>query len=357
MSGLQWKTGLRRLRLQRCHISPRGCAHLGRLLYEGGRCAVAALQHRQQSAPTEAPTPEERRRLSAAGKATIGGYADTLEQLVLSGNYLGAAGPGREFCQSLPVTVSLKVLSLACCSLGDAGVQGLFEVLSNRGGGHRVPCDLQELDLSHNSLGPATARALVNVLACNEHLRTLHVKANDFGAGGALAVADCVRCNRGRLQRLDVSQNRLFADGARTIVEAFAAPVAFAFRISRKAGQPHGATFTADMKVMGILPHSVFDRWNENNPADQIRIGDYVVRVNDKRLPKQMNLELSEETNLEIAVHRPGASLAYLDVSYNGIMLPGLQELQNDIGRFSGSTMQGPLLVWPEGRQVNVNAA
>lgn len=280
-----------------------------------------------------------------------------MEELVLSGNDLGPSGPGRELCSSLPVTVNLKVLMLACCSLGDVGVQGLFEVLSHRNRGDTTACALQELDLSHNNLTPVAARALVHVLAGNEHLEVLHAKANEFGPEGALAIAECITANRGRLQRLDVSQNGFLLDGSRAVLEAFVAPVAFAVTVDRPAGHPNGATLSAELKIMGVLPHSVIDKWNASNPAGEIRAGDYVVRVNDKRTTKGVNLEMSETQHLEISVHRPGAGLVFLDASYNGISLAGLEALQHEIGRLSGSTLQGSLLTWPEGRQVRMNAA
>lgn len=342
VKGLEGNSGLRRLRLHRCYLTPKGFAHVGQLLYEGGR--IAASQGSFGKADGQQ-------------KAGGGGYADKLELLVLSGNDCSPKGPGRDFCDGLSMIVHLKSLSLAMCNLGDAGVTDFFEVLSLRDGGAKAACLLEELDISHNNLGPATARALVSVLGRNEHLRSLSIKANELGPEGADAMAKCLVANKGRLQRLDIAQNGFMLDGARMLLEAFVSPVTFAINIVRPSGQSTGATLSATLRVMGINPTSVLDQWNNNRPAEAVRAGDFVVRVNDKTSTKLILEELGSRAELEIVVNRPGAGLSYMDICYNGITNPGVEELRDEVGRPQGCSLQGSLLRWPGGRQVSMNAS
>mmetsp|Transcript_92682 Transcript_92682/g.297858 ORF Transcript_92682/g.297858 Transcript_92682/m.297858 type:complete len:150 (+) Transcript_92682:1031-1480(+) len=141
------------------------------------------------------------------------------------------------------------------------------------------------------------------------------------------------------------------------VAKAFVSPVTFAINIVRPSGQSTGATLSATLRVMGINPTSVLDQWNNNRPAEAVRAGDFVVRVNDKTSTKLILEELGSRAELEIVVNRPGAGLSYMDICYNGITNPGVEELRDEVGRPQGCTLQGSLLRWPGGRQVSMNAA
>lgn len=345
VKGLESNSALKRLKLQRCDLTPDGFAHLGELLYAGGR--IAQRREAEKIASIA----------SMRQEGQNGGYGENIECLVLAGNYCGESGPGKVFCDGLPMAVNLISLSLAGCSLGDSGISYLFEILAARGDAERLASNLVNLDISHNYLGPLAARELVRVLGCNVGLRSLDLQANEFGEEGAAALADCIKTNKGRLRKFNVSQNALGLEGVRMLLDQFVSPNIFTIHVVRSPGHAAGATLGSDMKVAGIGLNSAIEKWNQTCFAEGVCVGDYVVRVNDKTEAEQILEEIAGERVLEIVLHRPGASLMHLDVTYNNITLDGVADLRDEVGKPAGRTMASGILEFFGGRQVFMNAA
>jgi len=211
--------------------------------------------------------------------------------------------------------------------------------------------------LSHNGLTSAAAQALVVPLGCNLHLQKLVLKANELGIEGAEAMAECIRANKGRLQHLDLTQNNIELDGARTLVERFLMPVRFTTKIFRPAGNSVGMGLSKTMGVMGVHPNGCIDKWNRENPSEAIIPGDIVTGVNGQTETIKMNRVMADEKELEIVIDRPGVGLGYLDICYNCITLAGVEELREDVARPAGGSLRQSLLSFERGRQINLNAA
>ncbi|KAG8460454.1 hypothetical protein KFE25_013104 [Diacronema lutheri] len=107
------------------------------------------------------------------------------------------------------MNTSLRRLCLRASGLGDVGAHEFASCLApvERGGAgaqHR-PLALEELDLSHNSIGPAGATALVALLGALERARGAHAA---LGGGAA------------RLRALTLTRNKLTMDAASLLARA-----------------------------------------------------------------------------------------------------------------------------------------
>lgn len=346
VAALARNAGLRRLQLQRCRLTPRGFAAIGRLLEEGGLVAKRRALAASRVAAGGDATEEE----------TTGAWADMLEQLVLSGNDCGAEGMRGGFSDGLSLTLGLRSLSLSCCCLGDEGVALLCEVLGARETGHHPGCLLRDLDISHNGFGPAGAAALAAALGRNDHLETLDVRSNEVGAEGAGAIVECIRANKGRLQKFDVSQNGLKLEGVRPVVEEFCRRIQFVVDILRPKGQPIGFNLDEDMRITGVHAAGVTERFNAEHPSEALRVGDVVLRVNAHTDAESMEIELGDAQELAIEVLRPGAGMCFIDLSQNAVPLFGIEEIRQDLGRLEATTFRGGVIEVGEGRRLNLNA-
>jgi len=159
-----------------------------------------------------------RARFGAQGMKAIGGVlaaSPSLENVILSSNICDAEGVAGDFCTGLGKNRSVKSLCLAACRLGDKGVAALSE------GPLRSHPALEHLSLQYNRLEEAAAKSLCAMLAVNQALRFLDLSGNSLGPGGALALVEGVKKNKGRLQRLAVSQNELQAKGVKALSQLF----------------------------------------------------------------------------------------------------------------------------------------
>jgi len=159
-----------------------------------------------------------RARMGTAGMKAMGGLigaSESLENVILSSNICDAAGVEGEFCSGLAKNRSIKSLCLAACRLGDRGVSLLAD------GPLRVHPALEHVSLQYNRLGADAAKSLAGMLAANQALRFLDLSGNSIGPEGALALVGGLKKNRGRLQRLSVSQNEILLEGAQALCRHF----------------------------------------------------------------------------------------------------------------------------------------
>jgi len=162
-----------------------------------------------------------RARMGTAGMKAMGGIvgaSKSLENVILSSNICDAAGVEGEFCAGLARNRSVKSLCLAACRLGDRGATLLAD------GPLRVHPALEHVSLQYNRLEVAAAKNLANMLAVNQALRYLDLSGNSIGPDGALALVDGLKKNKGRLQRLSVSQNEILLAGAKAFCQHFTSP-------------------------------------------------------------------------------------------------------------------------------------
>jgi len=162
-----------------------------------------------------------RARFGTPGMKSIGnliGASNSLENVIVSSNICDAAGVQGEFCAGLTKNKSIKSLCLAACRLGDAGIASLAE------GPLKSHPKLEHLSVQYNRLEAAAAKSLAGMLAVNQALRYLDISGNSIGAEGALALVDGIKKNKGRLQRLSVSQNEIQTEGVKAFTKLFMSP-------------------------------------------------------------------------------------------------------------------------------------
>ena len=109
---------------------------------------------------------------------------------------------------------SLSILKLGYNNLCDDGATTLASGIAAHGA-------LRSLDLGFNNLGDEGCTSLAkSLLLARATLHTLYLAGNSIGPAGATALADVVRQGCG-LQRLHLTGNRIGPEGARAVVDAF----------------------------------------------------------------------------------------------------------------------------------------
>lgn len=121
----------------------------------------------------------------------------TLTLFKLDGSLLGNSN-AIELAKLLPGT-RITTLSLACCFMGDPGMQNLVQCL------HLTR--VEELDLSFNDCGPLAVAALAEALCFNSRLRVLKMRECRLNPQTGITLANALR--QSTLQELDISYNAL----------------------------------------------------------------------------------------------------------------------------------------------------
>lgn len=130
----------------------------------------------------------------------------TLRVLMLDDNRLSAA-VGKQLARVVQET-PLEVLGLACNELGDEGVEAIAEAFTGEmeGGCHRPTSDdapsvrLTRLDVSRNRIGANGMRSLIGALKFNRTLRSLEMGGNERIGPGLAASSVCAGCIASSLQ-------------------------------------------------------------------------------------------------------------------------------------------------------------
>eukprot|EP00913_Durusdinium_trenchii_P022061 g20731.t1 len=121
----------------------------------------------------------------------------SLEFLDVSNNDAGPDGLRGDFCEALDDARSLRVLEMRGCGLRDRGLDPLCSVL-------------ERVD---EGLRPVVAFLL--------RIKDLDISDNDLQQAGGEHIADGLIGNKGRLQKLNISHNRLRVAGARAVLDRF----------------------------------------------------------------------------------------------------------------------------------------
>lgn len=269
------------------------------------------------------------------------------------------------FLEGVELCKTLRSLDLSNCHLGDDNLDAICDVLAKCDSeGAREPSKLEHLGVASNNLGPASGKSLSRMLAVNEALLSIDLKANSLGADGAAELAVGLVGNKGRLRRLDISQNAVNLVGARELATCFAMrEFTFVIRLKRPRGTTVGLVFDSDMTnrltVIGLEMRGLIELWNETNPSDAVCKGDLIAGVNDKDLPEDMVDEMRAKDTLEITVTRPTGGLEHLDVTHNAVTLHGVEEIREMLGRPQEGSNYGWQLCYTDGvrRKICINAA
>lgn len=281
----------------------------------------------------------------------MNGEASPLESLVLSGNDLGPGGITGSFLDGIKHSQNLRSLDLSCCSLLDDGIILLCEVLALRLPVVREVPRLEELSLGCNRLGPAGARTLSACLAKNLKLRALDLKANTLGVEGANILAEGLSANKGRLQKLDISQNEIKHKGAKVLANSFLQKeFSFKVQLERPRGKTTGMTLSQEMTVTNMALSSIIDTWNQEHPSDAVFTGDKIVKINSEEVREEMLEEMRSKEELEFTFTRSGG-LQSLDMCYNMITLNGVKELRKYLAVPAAGTTRGWQLSFDEGER------
>lgn len=279
----------------------------------------------------------------------------SLEVLDVSNNDAGEGLRG-EFCEALDDARSLRVLEMRGCGLRDRGLDPLCAVLERVDEALRPVVAVQKLSLSTNHITPEGARRLGSMLSTNLKLEDLDISDNDLQEAGGESIAEGLVGNKGRLQKLNISHNRLRVGGARAVLDRFLETDSMIqMHIKRLPGTKHG--FVLDgMTVTGLEFMGWVEKHNEKHPSEAVFAGDRIVDVNGKTEDGDMIYELTVGEDLDIKLARDGVCMKNLDICYNLLGTKGSEELMKLIGSRRKGSMLGNQARLPGGRIVLLNA-
>jgi len=145
--------------------------------------------------------------------AVFGPLGAQLERLDLSSGGLRTGG-AVTLAQALPNMKCLKVLMLGNNGIGPEGTFALARGLEF------VRETLEDLDLSGNGLGPEGLQILGGPLQQVQNLKALSLRGAWTSSEGVDALLELLRAIAPKIERLDLSQNRLGPDGVRQLLAA-----------------------------------------------------------------------------------------------------------------------------------------
>ena len=140
-----------------------------------------------------------------------------LEKLDVRYNDLGSDGM-EVLCQNLPP--SLELLYLEGNEIDDEGAIMLARSLTD------PECQLREIFLGANNIGPRGAQALAKALITNRQLTKLYLEGNCIGAEGAMAFAEVLETFEGEptLRHLFVDNNQIGKEVSKRLAAALNSP-------------------------------------------------------------------------------------------------------------------------------------
>jgi len=280
----------------------------------------------------------------------------SLEVLDVSNNDAGPEGLRGDFCEALDDARSLRVLEMRGCGLRDRGLDPLCAVLERVDEALRPVVAVQQLSLSTNHITQEGARRLGSMLSTNLKLEDLDISDNDLQEVGGEHIAEGLDGNKGRLQKLNISHNRLRVGGARAVLHKYLETDSILrVHIKRLPGTKHG--FVLDgMMVTGLEFMGWVERHNDKNPSEAVFAGDRIVDVNGKTEDDDMIYELTVVEDLEIVLARTGVCMKYLDICYNLLGTQGSEELMKLMGTRRRGSILGNQARLEGNRIVLVNA-
>lgn len=152
------------------------------------------------------------RKVGAAGIKTI---AKNLPNTKLSSLKLITRNIDLEAAQELaavlPKTTSLTALNLGYSKLGSKNAKVFAAILPKT--------KLENLNFSHNDIGPEGAKAFADNLCTNTTLISFHLTANKVGPQGAKVLANALRTNS-TLLSLNLANNDIGPEGAKYLADA-----------------------------------------------------------------------------------------------------------------------------------------
>jgi len=278
-----------------------------------------------------------------------------LEELVLSGNNAGPAALKGEPAEAINRAKNLRVLELQGCGLTDVGLEPLCEVMERFDEALYPVVGIKKLVLGTNRITAAGATRLGKMLSTNKKLEDLDLQDNELGQDGGHELAKGLIANKGRLARLNVSQNTLRVSGARPLFDVFLSKDAkFTIRINRKQGTKHGFVLDSQLVVTGLEFQGWIEKHNMEHQIDAVFIGDRIIDVNGKTEPADMMNELTVTEILDITLTRDGVCMEYLDISFNNLSTTGAEELRSLVGMELQGSLLGSQLRFDGGTRIVV---
>jgi len=208
---------------------------------------------------------------------------------------------------------------------------------------------LEELSFGCNRLGPEAAKTLNKCLATNFHLRTLDLQANVMGCEGAKLLVKGLTDNKGRLKKLNISQNEVQLAGAKALIRFFEVrEFQFTISLMRPRGKSTGMTLTDDFVVTSVGPNSIVENWNHDRPCDAVFVGDRVIKVNGEDTPEEMNEVMRTQEELDITLVRADG-LASLDLCHNMLTHQGVKDLRHKLDCPAKGSLRGWQLSFDDG--------
>ncbi|CAJ1379224.1 unnamed protein product [Effrenium voratum] len=243
------------------------------------------------------------------------------------------------------------------CGLRDEGLDALCTTLERFDEALRPVVAVQKLSLSTNHITAEGARRLARMLSTNLKLEELDLSDNDLQKAGGEAIASGLVGNKGRLQKLNMSHNRLRAGGARPLLQRFLEMTDSKLQICirRLAGTKHGFVL-AGMTVTGLEFLGWVEQHNNNNRSEAVFPGDRIVEVNGKTDSEEMLYELTVGEVLNIMLLRDGVCMKTLDLCYNLLGTKGSEELMAIVGCKRQGSMLGNQVRLDGGRILLMNA-
>ncbi|XP_038656797.1 NACHT, LRR and PYD domains-containing protein 3-like isoform X3 [Scyliorhinus canicula] len=142
--------------------------------------------------------------IDLAALSHVIGLCDTIKELDLSSTF----DLGENFQRLGPVLHKCQVLRLGSHHLGDSGVKVLSASLRN------PDCKIQKLNLLGNYVSASCAVDLASALSTNQSLMDLSLAFNQLQDAGVKLLSVALRNPNSKMQKLDLSSNRLTASCA-----------------------------------------------------------------------------------------------------------------------------------------------
>ena len=138
----------------------------------------------------------------------------TVRELILSHNNI-SSGNVKDLAEGLCVNTTIRRLVLSYNKISDRGVGRLMASLDC----DESSCELNDLDLTYNKIGPVGAEHIATLLNMNnKHIVKLNLSLNSIGPQGASFFQWSLQYNH-TLRELNLSRNNIQDDGATAIAQ------------------------------------------------------------------------------------------------------------------------------------------
>mmetsp|Transcript_7758 Transcript_7758/g.11713 ORF Transcript_7758/g.11713 Transcript_7758/m.11713 type:complete len:689 (-) Transcript_7758:126-2192(-) len=255
-------------------------------------------------------------------------------------------------CEVLKSVKSVRVLKLCYNELGDVGCEALASAIN-------LHSSLTTLDLGFNNIGDDGAKSLAKGLHMNDALETLYLSGNNIGKSGMKALSEALKyphSSQSGLRTLHLTGNRIGPEGSVFLASALKVNKTLS-RLYVGGGEIHaqgaceiGSVLSSNLSLrhLHLSANKIGDQGliglsqglQENRKINTLELGfNYLSPVGIEYLKNSLwgysDLRhlLLDNNNIgcigakSIASILPTLSLRALNLSFNGINSPGIQEI------------------------------